>query len=108
MRDTPSIAALMRFVTVYSILGVPYLTLMPVVARDHLGLDAGGYGALLACVGVGGVSGALWLAAIGDRFNRMRLLASPSYVVLRTAHRVRARARRPAPPTRSCSASDSR
>lgn len=80
MRDTPSIAALMRFVTVYSILGVPYLTLMPVVARNQLGLDAGGYGAMLACVGVGGVSGALWLAAIGDRFNRMRLLAVTSYV----------------------------
>jgi MFS family permease len=80
MRDTPSIAALMKFVTVYSILGVPYLTLMPVVARDHLGLTAGGYGAMLACVGVGGVSGALWLAAIGDRFNRMRLLAITAYV----------------------------
>ncbi len=79
MRDTPSIAALMRFVTVYSVLGVPYLTLMPVVARNQLGLDAGGYGAMLACVGVGGVAGALWLAAIGDRFNRMRLLAVTSY-----------------------------
>src|SRR4029077_1478279 len=65
MRDTPSIAALMRLVTVYSVLGVPYLTLMPVMARDRLGLDAGGYGALLACVGGGGVSGALCPAGIG-------------------------------------------
>ena len=79
MRDTPAIAALMRYVAVYSILGVPYLTLMPVVARDQLGLQAGGYGALLACVGVGGVSGALWLAAVGDRYDRMRLLATTSY-----------------------------
>jgi MFS family permease len=74
MRDTPSIAALMRLVTVYSILGVPYLTMMPVVARDSLGLGAGGYGALLACVGVGGLTGALTLAAVGDRFARGRLL----------------------------------
>ena len=80
MRDTPSIAALMRFVTVYSVLGVPYLTLMPVVARNQLGLAAGGYGAMLACVGVGGVAGALWLAAVGDRFSRMRLLAVTSYI----------------------------
>lgn len=79
MRDTPAIAELMKFVTVYSVLGVPYLTLMPVVARDRLGLAAGGYGAMLACVGVGGVSGALWLAAVGDRFNRMRVLAISGY-----------------------------
>jgi MFS family permease len=83
MRDTPSISALMKLVTVYSVLGVPYLTLMPVVARDSLGLDAGGYGALLACVGIGGLTGALSLAAIGDRFARGRLLlfSSTSYGV---------------------------
>ena len=80
MRNTPSISALMRFVAVYSILGVPYLTLMPVVARDQLGLGAGGYGALLACVGVGGVTGALSLAAVGDRIQRIRLLSYSSYV----------------------------
>jgi MFS family permease len=74
MRDTPAISALMKLVAVFSILGVPYLTLMPVVARDQLGLDAGGYGALLACVGIGGVTGALSLAAIGDRVARSRLL----------------------------------
>ena len=54
MRRTPSISSLMKFVTIYSVLGVPYLTLMPVVARDQLHRGAGGYGALLACVGVGG------------------------------------------------------
>lgn len=80
MRDTPSISALMRFVAVYSILGVPYLTLMPVVARDQLGLGAGGYGALLACVGIGGVTGALTLAAVGDRIRRTQLLSYASYV----------------------------
>jgi MFS family permease len=79
MRGTPAISSLMRLVTVYSVLGVPYLTLMPVVARNQLGLDAGGYGALLACVGVGGVTGALSLAAIGDRVPRTRLLAASSY-----------------------------
>ncbi|MEP6493209.1 MAG: MFS transporter [bacterium] len=79
MRNTPVISALMLLVTVYSILGVPYLTLMPVVARNQLHLDAGGYGALLACVGVGGLAGALFLAAIGDRLRRGRLLAIASF-----------------------------
>lgn len=79
MRRTPAIASLMKVVTVYSVLGVPYLTLMPVVARDQLHRGAAGYGALLACVGIGGVFGALSLAAIGDRFGRIRVLATAAY-----------------------------
>ena len=79
MRDTRSISALMRIVTVYSVLGTPYLTLMPVMARDRLALGAAGYGALLACVGIGGVAGALFLAAIGDRVARGSLLRIASF-----------------------------
>ncbi len=79
MWRTPSIRALMACVTVISVLGIPYLTLMPVVARDQLHRGASGYGALLACVGVGGVCGALSLAAIGDRFGRIRVLAFASF-----------------------------
>jgi predicted MFS family arabinose efflux permease len=79
MRDTPSIAALMRIVTVYSVFGVPYLTLMPVMARDRMGLGADGYGALLACVGIGGLAGALGLAAVGDRLPRGQMLRITTY-----------------------------
>ena len=80
MRGTPAVAALIGVVTVYSIFGVPYLTLMPVVAGERLGLGAGGYGLLLACVGVGGLCGALTLAAAGDRFPRHVVLSGASYV----------------------------
>ncbi len=79
LRNTPSIAALMGLVTVYSVLGVPYLTLMPVVARNRLGLAAAGYGALLSCVGIGGLAGALSLAVIGDRISRGKLLRIGSF-----------------------------
>src|SRR5439155_11490795 len=82
MRSTPVVAALMSLVTVYSILGVPYLVLMPVFARDRLGLDASGYGLLLACVGVGGLVGALAIAAragpqAGSRTLRISTFAYP-------------------------------
>jgi predicted MFS family arabinose efflux permease len=79
VRDTPAVFSLIGLMTVFSILGVPYLTLMPVIARDRLGLDAGGYGALLACVGIGGLSGALCLAAIGDRVRRGSLVFTASF-----------------------------
>src|ERR1044071_7155466 len=38
MRDTPAISALMRMVTFYSVLRIPYLTLMAVVEREQRGL----------------------------------------------------------------------
>ncbi len=53
---------LLALVTVGAVLGGPFLTLMPVIARDQLGLGAGGYGTLLATVGVGGLLGALLVA----------------------------------------------
>ena len=79
IRRTREVRALIEMVTVYSILGIPYLTLMPVVARDLLRTGAAGYGALLTCVGIGGLSGALALAAVGSRVRRGRLLAFSSF-----------------------------
>lgn len=80
MRGTPLVAALMKLVMVYSILGVPYLTLMPVFARDRLGLDASGYGLLLACVGIGGLAGALGIAAQAGRKAGTRTLQMATYL----------------------------
>jgi MFS family permease len=79
MRGTPAVATLIGIVTVYAVFGTPYLTLMPVVAGDRLGLGASGYGVLLACVGVGGLAGALMLAAVGDRIPRHVVLRRASY-----------------------------
>ncbi len=53
---------LLLLVTIGAILGGPFIALMPVVARDQLGLGAQGYGALLAMVGIGGLIGALLVA----------------------------------------------
>ena len=48
---------------------------MPVIARDQLGLGAGGYGTLLATVGVGGLLGALLVAGpISHAANKGRTL----------------------------------
>jgi MFS family permease len=80
MRETPLVRALIRLIAVYAVLGAPYLSLMPVVARDMLGLGPGGYGLLLACVGIGGLAGALWLAGRGDlERGRGQLLAQASF-----------------------------
>ena len=71
---TPTIRALLGLVAVYGIFGGPFLTLMPVVAKEQLGIGASGYAALLSSVGIGGVLGALSLAVVGSRVRRGRLL----------------------------------
>lgn len=80
----PQVRGLLELVTVYSVLGIPYIALMPVLARDRLGLDASGYGLMLSVLGIGGLIGALALAAAGPRLGRGRLLArsSASYAAL--------------------------
>ncbi len=66
---------LLALVTVGAVLGGPFLTIMPVIARDQLGLGAGGYGTLLATVGVGGLLGALLVAGpISHAANKGRVL----------------------------------
>ncbi len=79
IRATPRVAALMEVVAVYAVLGFPFVTLMPVLARDRLALGPGGYGMLLACVGVGGLTGALFLASVGRGVPRGPLFVRASF-----------------------------
>ncbi len=87
IRDTPPLPALLLVATIFSLLGIPVLTLLPIVARDQLGLGADGYGALMACIGLGAVAGALAIAATGGgatpgRTLRLASVAFPALLVL--------------------------
>jgi len=66
---------LLLLVTIGAILGGPFIALLPVVARDQLGLGAGGYGAMLAMVGIGGLIGALLVAGpVSQKPHKGRVL----------------------------------
>ena len=77
-KDVRPVRAILEFVTAFSVLGIPYIALMPVLARDRLGLGAGGYGVMLSVLGIGGLTGALALAAMGLHIRR-------GWLVMRTA-----------------------
>jgi MFS family permease len=80
MRETRLVSALILLIAALAVLGAPYLALMPIVARDMLGVGPGGYGLLLAAVGIGGLAGAVWLAGRADlEVGRGRLLARSSF-----------------------------
>jgi len=57
---------------------------MPVYARERLGLGASGYGLLLASVGIGGLAGALMIAASagGPAGRRTLRISSFAYAVV--------------------------
>lgn len=66
-------APLLRVVLIravaFFVFGSAAWALLPLVARNQLGLGAGGYGALLACIGVGAVAGALLLPRLKKHFS---------------------------------------
>ena len=69
---------LLGLVTVGAVFGGPFITLMPVMARDQLGLGADGFGGLLASVGVGGLIAALVLAGPATHWRKGKVLAVSS------------------------------
>ena len=79
VRATEPLPMLLAIATVFSVLGIPVITLLPVVARDQLHLGADGYGALMACLGLGAVAGALMIAATGGGAQRGKVFRFASF-----------------------------
>ncbi len=67
--------ALALLIAGFSIFGFPFMTMAPVFARDVLGVGAAGYAALIASIGVGAASAAIFVAGWGTRFRKGRMLA---------------------------------
>jgi MFS family permease len=65
--------ALMTLIAGTTIFGFSFLAMLPVYARDVLGADAAGYGVLVSGVGIGALSGALFLAGFGGSLRKRRL-----------------------------------
>jgi MFS family permease len=80
-RSQPLISTLLVFAAAVSLMGFPYIILMPAVAHDTLRLGPAGLGLMMGCVGLGAVVGGLALAALGD-VPRKALLAVAAGVML--------------------------
>ena len=77
--------AIVTLIATFAVFGFSFMTMMPVFARDVLHLDAGGYGALVSAVGVGAAVAALFMAALGGRVRRARLVLGSARAVRRGA-----------------------
>jgi predicted MFS family arabinose efflux permease len=54
--------------------------LLPLIATRRLGLGAGGYGILLAALGIGAVLGSFFLGSVRDRMSNNQMIAAASVV----------------------------
>ena len=70
----PTVRSLLTMAILIEVLCFSFRSVLPVVARDRLGLDEAGLGALTAMAGFGSVLGALLLVALTDHARKGRLL----------------------------------
>jgi MFS family permease len=68
VRTSPLIGGILLRSAFFMLTGSGVWALLPVVARDHLGTGAEGYGLLLSAFGVGSVAGALVIPSLRRRF----------------------------------------
>lgn len=71
---TPEISNVMLMLAGVSLVSLPFITLLPVYARQMFEGDASTFGLLNSFVGVGAVSGALFLAALKPGTNLKKVL----------------------------------
>ena len=71
---TPHVAAILVLVATFGIFGLPYAVLLPVYARDILGVGPQGLGMLFAASGAGALVGSLTLATFSRTRRRVLLL----------------------------------
>jgi MFS family permease len=75
LRSDRRLRALIILTSILSVFGFPYISMMPVFARDVLHRGAEGYGALTSSIGIGAVIGALGVAMGAGRIRaRGRLM----------------------------------
>jgi MFS family permease len=76
VRHAPAVTRILLRSALFVIPGSALWALLPVIARDRLNLGAGGYGGLLAALGIGAVLGALYLSKLRARFSANILLGA--------------------------------
>ena len=69
VRHTPAIQAVLVRAATFILCASALWALLPLVARRGLGLSAAGYGVLLGCLGLGGVTGASFLPKVRKKIS---------------------------------------
>ncbi len=68
LKDNPVIWAALMITVTLNFFGFPYMQMVPVIARDVLGAGAALYGVMASAIGIGAITGSLFIAT--GRFHR--------------------------------------
>jgi predicted MFS family arabinose efflux permease len=84
IRSSGEVLALLGLAAIPTICGMPYIQMLPVMARDVLGTGPEGFGLLLGSSGVGALAGSLLIAALGPlrRKGAWLLVAATAFGLL--------------------------
>ena len=75
MRGSREIIHVMLLITVFSLAGLPYISLLPVFAEEVFHSGAKGLGFLVSASGIGALTAALAIAVKGDIKNKTRFMS---------------------------------
>ena len=80
IRHEPVVRRVLLRVILFVVPGMALWALLPLIARQRLGLDADGYGALFAALGVGAILGAGVLGRVRDRLSTNGLIGAAGII----------------------------
>jgi MFS family permease len=75
IRGSREIMHVMILITVFSLVGLPYISLLPVFAAEVFQSGAKGFGFLVGASGIGALTAALAIASRGDIRNKTRFMS---------------------------------
>ncbi len=75
IKSKPEIYRIISLIFIFSLIGIPYITFLPVFAVEVLQAGPKGYGFLFSAAGAGALSAALFIALKGDIKNKARFLS---------------------------------
>src|SRR5918994_5292672 len=81
VRNAPAMRAVLLRASVFIFFASALWALLPLLARDQLGLGSGGYGFLLGCVGVRSVLGATVLPSLRRKFSQDTVVAAATVLL---------------------------
>jgi MFS family permease len=74
LKNTPSISMVMMMLACMSLVALPYITLLPIYAKEIFNGEASVFGYLNSFIGLGAVSGAFYLASLKAGSNLKKVL----------------------------------
>ncbi len=77
----PALRVVLNRTAAFTLPAAAMQALLPIVARDRLGLTSGGYGVLLGCFGLGAAGGAVVRPRLDERFHHDQLVFGSSVVL---------------------------